>query len=170
MKIVLIGYMGSGKSTIGRLLAECIGLPFCDLDAYISKALGADIPEIFKEKGEVFFRRNETKLLKQVLTEQNGLVLATGGGTPCYGNNMEVLLENADRVIYLRVALQELVERLAPEKEQRPLLQPLRSEDLPEFIAKHLFERNTYYTRAHIVVDGTAKRPDTIVREIRVLL
>ncbi len=170
MKIVLIGYMGSGKSTIGLKLATCLGLSFYDLDTYITETLGKEIPEIFREKGELFFRLEETKLLQQLLMRQDDLVLATGGGTPCYGRNMDLMQELADRVIYLKVAPAELVKRLAPEKENRPLLQPLNLSDMPEFIAKHLFERSRYYSRAQLTVDGTGKNPDALVTEICALL
>ena len=88
MKIVLIGYMASGKSTIGKILAKELNLSFIDLDHYISDREQMSIPEIFNQKGEIYFRKIETKCLLEVLEKEQEFILSLGGGTPCYGNNM----------------------------------------------------------------------------------
>ncbi|MEL6974577.1 MAG: shikimate kinase [Bacteroidota bacterium] len=166
MKIVLLGYMASGKSTVGKQLASRLNLPFMDLDTVIETRTQQTIPELFEEKGEIFFRKEEHYALKAVLEEEEGYVLALGGGTPCYGNNMDLILEKATQSIYLQLSINSLVERLLHKKSSRPLVQHLNEEDLPEFIGKHLFERRQYYSKAThtIVCDG--KSVEEIVEEI----
>ena len=152
MKIVLLGYMGSGKSTVGKQLAAHLGLRFIDLDSYIEEKLNTTIPELFRTKGEIFFRLKEHKLLKEVLEDQEDIVISLGGGTPCYSNNMDLVLENTPNVFYLKLSIPALAARLQDEKLQRPLISHLPDEELPEFIGKHLFERNPFYNQAtHII-------------------
>ena len=170
MKIVLVGYMGSGKSTIGKLLAEKLDTGFDDLDTRIENALKADITQIFKDKGEIYFRKIEHQFLVEVLETAHNLVLATGGGTPCYSGNMSAMLENADAVIYLKISIPQLIERLYREKAERPLIAHLEQSELPEFVGKHLFERNAYYSMAHHTVNCDGKSPEEIVTEIEQLL
>lgn len=170
MKIVLIGYMGSGKSTIGKLLAKELKYSFLDMDEVLEKRLEISIPELFKTKGELFFRKMEHQILNEVLSTDSNFILSTGGGTPCYSGNMDRMLEQADAVIYLKVSIPGLVKRLLPEKEHRPLIKNIANEDLPEFIGKHLFERNTYYLQAHHIVDADRKDPQRIAEEIILLL
>lgn len=157
MNIVLIGYMGSGKSTIGRKLAEIVESEFIDLDDYIQKSENLTIPEIFETKGEIYFRKMEHFYLKEVL-QRNNIILALGGGTPCYGSNMEVILNAKEaHSIYLKSSIPNLVQRLTLEKAQRPLIARLKTdEELAEFIGKHLFERSVYYSKCHqtVVTDG----------------
>ncbi|QLG44160.1 shikimate kinase [Costertonia aggregata] len=169
MKIVLVGYMGSGKSTVAKLLANAMKLKFLDLDNYIEQRLGSKIPIIFKERGELFFRKKEHEYLKCILDNENDLVLSVGGGTPCYAGNMDSIIEKADAVFYLKVSLPVLVQRLSKEKENRPLIKNIPDEDLPEFIGKHLFERSFYYSQATYKVLCDKKEPKTIVDEIQSL-
>jgi shikimate kinase len=170
MKIILVGYMGSGKTAVGRNLAKSLGINFLDLDAYIEKELTASIKEIFATKGELYFRKKEHEYLRQVLQKEESLVVGTGGGTPCYSGNMQLLTDTTPHVFYLKVSISGLLSRLQKEKEQRPLLSDISDEDLPEFIGKHLFERNPFYTMAHhtIVCDG--KTIMEISAEIKTLL
>ncbi len=167
MKIVLIGYMGSGKSTVGRLLAEGLGMPFLDLDSYIEAGLKAGIPEIFKEKGELYFRKMEHHYLREVLNTPGEAVIALGGGTPCYSGNMELLLEHTPHLFYLMVPLQELVERLKKEKSERPLIRDIPDEELAEFIGKHLFERRQFYARATHTIATAKKEAAEIASDIQ---
>ena len=98
MKIVLLGYMGSGKTTIGMKLAEFLDFDFLDLDHYIEEAEGVSIAEIFQSKGEIYFRKKEHDYLKKILSNKKDFVLSTGGGTPCYGVNMDVILNGTKNV------------------------------------------------------------------------
>lgn len=167
MSIVLIGYMGSGKSTIGRKLAEIVKSEFIDLDDYIQKKENLTIPEIFETKGEIYFRKKEHFYLKEVL-QRNNVILALGGGTPCYGSNMDVILNaKGAQSLYLKSSIPNLVQRLIPEKAQRPLIAHLKTdEELIEFIGKHLFERSFYYSQCNKTVVTDGKSIPAIAQEI----
>lgn len=155
MKIVLCGYMGSGKSQVGRLLASKLGLVFFDLDDQIEKNQQKSVKKIFLEKGEIFFRKKENEVLKELLDAPESFILSLGGGTPCYADNLEILKNNKEvRLIYLKVELNELTKRLFNEKEKRPLISDQESrESLNDFIRKHLFERQYYYLQSDVVLD-----------------
>ena len=157
MQIVLLGYMGSGKSTIGKLLAEKLSVQFLDLDRYIEETEGAKISDIFKVKGEVYFRKKEALSLRELLSKKEDFVLSIGGGTPCYANNMLAISEMTKNGIYLKVGLGELVSRLSKEKTERPLISDIPDEELHEFIGKHLFERSFYYHQAKHVITCDGK-------------
>ena len=171
MKIILLGYMGSGKSTIGQTLANELNLSFVDLDHAIEKEIGMSIRDFFEASGELKFRRLENDVLKKVILENSSMILSTGGGTPCYGNNLE-LMKSAlkTKVFYLKASIKTLSERLVSEKDTRPLIQAIGEEDLPEFIGKHLFERSNFYLQAHHVIDIDQKSVKTIAKEIIELL
>ena len=171
MKIILLGYMGSGKSTIGKALANELNLSFVDLDHAIEKQIGMSIRDYFEASGELKFRRLENEVLKKILNENNDMILSTGGGTPCYGNNLDLMkmIFNA-KVFYLKATIKTLTERLVSEKGTRPLIQSIGDDDLLEFIGKHLFERSNFYLQAHHVVDIDQKSVETIVKEIVELL
>ena len=170
MKVVLIGYMGSGKTTVGKLLAEELNVEFVDLDDYIEAGLNEKIPHIFETKGELYFRKKESQLLNEILDDDRDLVIAVGGGTPCYGLNMDTILQKTPLVFYLKLSIASLIERLHKEKEHRPLIAHLEDEDLPEFIGKHIFERGVYYSRANYTVPGDNKLPEDVKDEILTLL
>lgn len=170
MKIVLLGYMGSGKSTIGRSLSEDLNIEFIDLDAAIEQEMRQSIPEIFEERGEIFFRKKESEVLASLLSTNGNIVLATGGGTPCYGVNMHTISESGAISVYLKVSIPELVDRIAQAKSERPLVGHLSKEELPEFIGKHLFERTPFYDRADHTVFCDGKSPAEITQEIKGLV
>ena len=170
MKVVLIGYMGSGKTTVGRLLAEEINIEFIDLDDYIESRLNEKIARIFETKGELYFRKKESELLNEILDEDRNLVIALGGGTPCYGINMDTILKKTPLVFYLKLSIASLILRLHKEKEDRPLIAHLKDADLPEFIGKHLFERGGFYSCANYTIIGDNKLPEDIKEEILALL
>lgn len=170
MKIVLLGYMASGKSTVGRLLARQLGISFVDLDEYIEQHQKKSIKDIFSEKGEIFFRKLEHQMLKEVLDSHTAVVLSTGGGTPCYANNMETILQQSDNSIYLNHSIPVLVERITKEKEYRPLVKNIPDNDLPEFVGKHLFERRPFYMQAEHRVDCDPLSAEEVVAEIKKLL
>ncbi len=166
MKVVLIGYMASGKSTVGRLLASRLGMEFIDLDEYIEQHEKKSIKTIFSEKGEIHFRKLEHQLLSKVMNDNRDLILSTGGGTPCYGNNMETILELSDHSFYLQLSIPELVDRIKAEKEHRPLVKNIADEDLPEFVGKHLFERAPYYSMAKHIIACNGKDADTVAKDM----
>lgn len=169
-KLVLVGYMGSGKSVLAKKLAEKLNISFVELDDLIEKKSKMSIKTIFSERGELFFRKLEHQLFEEKMKSDETFVLSTGGGTPCYFNNHE-LLNQADSVsIYLKASIDTLYNRLNTQREKRPLLAQLDDNELKEFIAKHLFERSYFYNQAKysVVVDG--KSIEEIVTEIQKLL
>jgi len=172
MIIVLVGYMGSGKSTIGAALAKALSFQFMDLDHYIEQAEGSSITDLFQQKGELYFRRKEESYLAQLLSTSEKLVLATGGGTPCYGTIAADLKNNPDVVtVYLKHSLDTLTTRLYADKNTRPLIAHLDSEELlNDFIRKHLFERSYYYNQASIVLDCDRLTPNQVVEKILLAL
>ena len=166
MQTVLLGYMGSGKTTLGKLLGKELNLPFLDLDAYIEAGEERSISEIFEDKGELYFRKKEHFYLLEILSKKTGFVLSTGGGTPCYGNNLDAFLKSKAIIIYLKVPIMELSKRLEKQKASRPLIRHIPDAELPEFIGKHLFERNHFYNQADTTIDCGGKDPDDILKEI----
>jgi len=150
-KIFLIGFMGSGKSTIGRKLASNLKWSFVDLDEKIEAMEGLNIPAIFSQKGEPFFREIESKALRDLQSEKR-LVISTGGGTPCFANNMEFMLESG-LTIYLKMTPTSLKRRLVRSTEGRPLLKDIDKRDLEGFIAAKLAEREKWYSMAEILTD-----------------
>jgi len=168
MIIVLIGYMGSGKSTLGKELATALKYSFLDLDDYISDKEKRSISEIFKTKGEIYFRKKETEYLNEVINSSENIVLALGGGTPCYGKNMELLTGNSNLVsFYLKLSIPLLTKRLFIEREKRPLISHLNKEDdLLEFIGKHLFERTQFYHQAQFTINTDHKGKQEILENI----
>lgn len=168
MKIVLIGYMGSGKSIVGKKLASTLKLPFKDIDSEIESCEGRGIPEIFSEKGEIYFRKVENATLKNLLSSTDSFVLATGGGTPCYGDSMATILAQEEVVsIYLKTKLETLCKRLFAEKESRPLIAHLKTEmELEDFVRKHLFERAFYYNQAPLIIESDFGVDETVEKII----
>jgi shikimate kinase len=166
MHIVLLGYMASGKSTIGKLLSKQINYPFLDLDEYITQNEKLTIPEIFAQKGEIYFRKKEHEYLKEVLQNKQDVILSLGGGTPCYANNMELIHQQNALSIYLRASIATLTDRIVKHKSTRPLVAFLMDGQVPEFIAKHLFERCFFYEQAQKTVSIDAKTENEIVQEI----
>lgn len=169
-KIILVGYMAVGKSTIGKMVAEKKQIKWLDLDQIIEKNTNLSVAAIFKEKGEIFFRKQENLEFKKLLESDDSLVISTGGGTPCYSNNH--LLLNGENVIsvYLKASIEELYERLSNNNVDRPLIANQSAEQLKEFIAKNLFDRSYYYNQATYKVDTGGKTPEAIVNEVLALL
>lgn len=170
MKIVLLGYMGCGKSVIGEFLSRKRQIPFYDLDLEIEKATQISISELFEKKGEIYFRKKESEILKFCLDRNEDFVLSLGGGTPCYYNNSELLRQEGVFSIYLKASADILVDRLSAEKDKRPLLHNQDEVSLKDFINKHLFDRSFYYHQAAKVVSVDNKSVEQLVAEIEVLL
>lgn len=169
MKIVLLGYMASGKSAVGRLLAKNNNLDFIDLDNYIEEKENNTISEIFKLKGEIYFRKKESEYLKELLNIEKSSIISLGGGTPCYGNNMELIKTDAIS-FYLKASISTIFERLKNETAQRPLVASIGIDQLQEYIAKHLFERNLFYEQAAFTISVDDKTIDIIANEINLKL
>ena len=170
MKIILLGYMASGKSTIGKEISKKLFMNFIDLDAYIVKRENQSISEIFKVKGEIYFRGLESRYLKELLNADTDFVLSLGGGTPCYGDNMSLILASLAKPVYIKVSIPTLVARLTAEKNSRPLIANLADDKIPEFVAKHLFERRFFYEQAKIILSTDAKSILEITTALRIAL
>jgi shikimate kinase len=151
-KFFLIGYMGSGKSTVGEKLAAKLKYNFVDLDKLIESEYQQTIPEIFATKGEAEFRAMENNALKGLI-EKNNLVISCGGGTPCYYDNIELMNSNGITV-YLKMSADALVNRLMNSKTKRPLLENKTETELREFVSKQLEKREDIYHKAHFTVKG----------------
>lgn len=158
--------MGSGKTTIAQNLALKTSIPFFDLDTLIEKKEQKTVDEIFKTKGELYFRKQEHILLKNFIENTPEYILSLGGGTPCYATNDTVFEEPNVVSIYLKATPKTLANRLKFEIKKRPLLQQIKEEEVEEFIAKHLFERNQFYRKATYTLAVDAKNIDEIVEEI----
>ena len=171
MTLFLIGYMGSGKSVVGEKLADVLNYKYQDFDRYIESKENSTISYIFETKGEIYFRKAEGIYLEDV-TSLSNTVVSLGGGTPCYGNNMEVLLSEKEAVtIYLKANIPSLSQRLFEQKDHRPLIAHLNSkEELQEFIGKHLFERAPYYEQSQIRVKTDGRSIDDVVQDIMLQL
>jgi len=171
MKIILLGYMGSGKTTIGIQLAKKLYLNFTDLDEFIEEKEQKSIKEIFDQKGEIYFRKIEHNYLKQFIKENESYVLSLGGGTPCYAGNLDLILHDKNNLsFYLRGSISTLFKRLSENKFKRPLINDLSDNQLTEYIAKHLFERGHFYDKATYKISIDDKEVQDIVTEIRILL
>jgi len=161
LNVYIIGFMGSGKSTVGRLLAERMGMEFIDTDELIEKKTEISIEELFKRFGEDFFREIEARILFEV-SKTLGVVVACGGGVVLGDENMR-LLRSTGIIVYLHVSIEELVKRLAND-DKRPLLQV----DNKVQVIRSLYSTRLplYMKYADIIVDNTRKRPKDVVREI----
>jgi shikimate kinase len=150
MRIYLIGYMGSGKSTVGKELAHALKLQFIDLDSYIEELNFKTIPEIFASEGEDGFRKAEQKALHEV-SEFENIVIATGGGAPCFFDNMEYIKKTGTS-LYLEGSPRILSERLMNSKTERPLIKGKSKEELIAFIDETLTKRNNWYKKADVIM------------------
>lgn len=165
MKIFLIGFMGSGKSYWGRKLSEKLRLPFFDLDEQIESHEGKSISQIFAEKGEEYFRLLEKDTMHIISESHDSFIMATGGGTPCYFNNIE-FMNKAGTVVWINTPVDLLFERLLKEKNKRPLIKNLNDDQLRGFIIKKFSDRKIYYEQADLVIDEDEKSLEKIVEKL----
>ena len=170
MKIVLCGYMGSGKSIIAKLLAKSLTINSIDLDEYIEKQQCKTVSKIFEDSGEIKFRKLEHIALQEIMNSSDDFLLAMGGGTPCYAGNDKFLQQDDVISIYLKTGIKEIVKRLKTEIAKRPLLKNLDEAEREEFVAKHIFDRSYYYMQSKHIVTTDGKTPEAIVNEIMSLL
>jgi shikimate kinase len=168
MKILLLGYMGSGKSVVAKHLSKVLQYPFIDLDTAVSKDQNLSLKQLFKTKGEIYFREKEALVLHRLLKGSDSVVLALGGGTPCYGDLMQKLTQQEGVVtIYLDAKIETLTNRLFSQMHTRPLISHISDKEvLTDFVRKHLFERNFYYHQAHYKISVDQKSVEEIAQEI----
>lgn len=145
--------MGSGKSTYGKKLAARLSLPFSDLDELIELRENKTVQAIFSEQGEDYFRQKEHELLKQLIATPQKQVVALGGGSICFYNNLQ-LVKSSGLLVYLELPALALFQRLSQAQKTRPLLNNLRGEELLKHITQRLGERKKYYSQAHITLNG----------------
>lgn len=181
MLIFLVGYMGAGKSTGGQRLARRLRFPFYDTDRMLEKRAACSIAEIFAQQGEAAFRVMERDVIRGLIDADRAAdrdadrnaVVSTGGGAPCHFDTMD-RMRAAGVTIYLQLPVEKLVERLEPSRKpsSRPLLSGVSKGALPALIAEHLAEREPFYTRASMIVDGQtfeSERVESVARMIEAL-
>lgn len=167
-RIFLIGYMGAGKTTVGKQLASRMGLSFVDLDLHIEARYHKSVRELFAERGEDAFREIERNMLREVAEFENVLV-STGGGSPCFFDNME-FMNRSGQTVYLKVSVQELTKRLETCRQTRPVLKDRSGESLFRFIDENIQKRELYYNQASVVFDAENMLTESDVQTITVAL
>jgi shikimate kinase len=171
-RIVLVGYMGSGKTTVGKALSKETGMMFYDLDWYIENRMHTTVSKLFTERGEEAFRKIEYNMLHEV-AEFEDVIISCGGGTPCFFDNMDYLNQQGD-VVYLKASPDTLYKHLLMAKVERPLLKGKSPEELIAYITEHLKERAPFYEKARYTLDVNVlddyDKIHTSVQSIRTLL
>lgn len=157
--------MGSGKTHWGRLLSEKLGIPFFDLDEEIVGQAGKPITEIFATAGEEQFRVMESDILHQLSESNDRFIMACGGGTPCYFNNIDYM-NQAGTSVWINTPLETLFSRLVNQKSKRPLIRDLSDDQLRGFISKKFSDRRMYYEQAELVVDEEPVELDKLIETI----
>ena len=150
-RIILIGYMGAGKTTIGKALSKELGVIFYDLDWYIESRMRKTVSEIFAERGEEGFRKIEYNMLHEV-AEFEDVIISCGGGTPCFFDNMDYMNQQG-QVVYLKAEPEVLYKHLQMAKVERPLLKGKSKDELLTFIKEQLDKREPFYTKARYTLD-----------------
>lgn len=166
MIIFLVGYMGCGKSTLGRQMAREMGYEFLDTDELVEKAAGAEVSEIFARKGEAAFRAMERKAVESLKGKKNAVV-STGGGLPCFGDNM-ALLNELGFTVFLDVPIDTLVSRISKTGSKRPLVAQKSERELEAFVKESLSVREPFYKQATMTVSGRSVRASDIVQLINI--
>ena len=171
-RVFLIGYMGAGKTTVGKVLSERLGLSFIDLDHYIEGRYHKTVGQLFAERGEDEFRDIERRMLREVAMFEDILV-STGGGTPCFFDNMDFMNESG-KTVYLKVSVDELAKRLEICKTTRPVLKGRSGDELKQFIDEKKQKREPFYTKASLVFDAenmmTERDVYTIIESLILML
>lgn len=170
MKIFLIGYMGCGKTSLGRKLAKAAQMRFVDMDAMIEQREGASVGDIFRYEGEEHFRRQERALIGELAAAEGDMIVSTGGGAPAWSDNME-LMNAAGMTVYLRRTAEQIASRLSPHgRAKRPKLRGLSDEELVSFMRAGIAEREPFYGRATLCLDcgerSDVELTDTILSKL----
>ena len=165
MKVFLIGFMGSGKTYWGRLLSQKLSIPFFDLDEQVTTHAGKSIPELFAEQGEEQFRLMEKDLLHIITESHDSFVMACGGGSPCFFDNIDYM-NRTGTTIWINTPLETLFKRLVDEKNQRPLIRDLADDQLKGFIFKKFGDRKIYYEQADVIVDDEPLELDKLIEKV----
>lgn len=157
--------MGSGKTHWGRLLSEKLGMRFFDLDEQVVEHAGKPIPEIFATEGEEHFRLLEKEVLYIITESHDSFIMACGGGSPCYFNNIEYMNQSGTTA-WINTPLETLFQRLVLEKEKRPLIRQLSDEQLKGFIGKKFADRKIYYEQANVTIDEEPLQLEHLIEKI----
>jgi shikimate kinase len=165
LRIFLIGFMGAGKSHLGKELAKKLQCSFIDLDEAIESVTGMSVHDNFMQHGEASFRQLEYDVLKTQLASSQNFVMACGGGTPCFFDTM-VLLKGAGKVIWLHPPLSVLVARLTMQKEKRPLISSLDASSIPAYVETMLLARLPIYAQAHHTVTDESPTVQSVLNWI----
>ena len=164
--IFLVGYMGCGKSTLGRRLARRLGVPFIDTDARVEEREGATVSDLFRYEGEQRFREIEREVLDASIAEYPSAVISTGGGLPVWGDNM-ARMNAAGCTVYLRRSAENIAGRLSPYgRRKRPRLQGLNDEELVAFMTRDMASREPFYSRAKLILACDSLPDDALVERI----
>ena len=167
MKVFLVGLAGSGKTTLGKELATVLDVDFVDLDVVIKQHAQMTIPEIFEQKGETYFRDIESQLLRETIQNNDNIVMSTGGGAPCFRQNMEFIVQNGVS-IFLNVPLKTLAKRVMDDGiANRPLYKGLTKEALLSKIQGQFDERYPFYKKSHITLEGDTLSVHDIIAQIK---
>lgn len=166
MKLFLIGYMGCGKSSLGKKLAKRADFEFVDMDSIIEQREGAPIADIFHYAGEEYFRKTERAVIEELGEADGNYVISTGGGVPAWKDNME-RMNAIGSTVYLRRTAQQIASRLSPHgRQKRPKLRGLNDEELVEFMTKNMAEREPFYSKATHVIECASYSDEEIIEII----
>lgn len=165
MKVFLIGFMGSGKTFWGTRLSKKLNIPFFDLDEKVTESTGMSINEIFAREGEEFFRQVEKNTLHTITENNETFVMACGGGTPCYFNNIDYM-NRTGTTVWISTTIEKLFERLIKERSDRPLLKNLSDDQVKSFIIKKFSDRKIFYEQADVVIDDDSVNVDHLVEKV----
>ncbi len=164
MRVYLIGYMGSGKTTVGKSLAKALQYDFIDLDEYFEEKYKISVSDFFARYDEIAFRKIESRIINES-KEWSNVVVSTGGGAPCFFDNMQQMNINGITV-YLKMSFAALKNRLQNAKRQRPLISGKTDEELEQFIAENLSKREPFYNQAKIIFEGIDCNVDLLKKSI----
>ena len=166
MKLFLIGYMGCGKSSLGRKIAKACNVEFYDMDSMIEQREGASVSDIFHFAGEEYFREKERELIEEVAAAEDDVVVSTGGGVPAWRDNME-RMNAIGQAVYLRRTAEQIASRLSPHgRQKRPKLRGLNDEELVAFMRSNMAEREPFYSKARYCIDCAAMSDEELIETI----